>query len=76
MGLGEGPAGEVAFGLDADASEAVVIYDAILARGADAVESRRFEARVPVAAIDAASAPDALNRAANQVAVDVAAWVG
>ena len=64
------------FGLDADTSEAVVIYDAILARGPDKVESRRFEGRAPVAAIDAASAPAALNQAANQVAADVAAWVG
>jgi cholesterol transport system auxiliary component len=65
-----------AFGLDADTLEAVVIYDAAIQRGVDSVETRRFEARVPVAAIDAASAPDALNRAANQVAGEVAAWVG
>jgi len=65
-----------AFGLDADTSEAVVTYDAAMQRGAEAVETRRFEARVPVAAIDAASAPEALNRAANQVAAEVAAWVG
>jgi cholesterol transport system auxiliary component len=64
------------FGLDADRSEAVVIYDAALARGPEAVETRRFEARVSVPAIDAASAPGALNRAANQVAEEVAAWVG
>jgi cholesterol transport system auxiliary component len=64
------------FGLNADTLEAVLIYDAALARGKDAVETRRFEARVPVAAIDAASAPAALNRAANQVAAEVAAWVG
>lgn len=64
------------FGLDADTMEAVVVYDAAIARGADGVETRRFEARVPVAAIDAASAPAALNRAANQVAAEVAAWVG
>jgi cholesterol transport system auxiliary component len=65
-----------AFGLQADTMEAVVIYDAALARGSDTVETRRFEARVPVTAIDAAAAPDALNRAANQVAAEVAAWVG
>jgi cholesterol transport system auxiliary component len=65
-----------AFGLDADTSEAVVVYDAAVQRGADAIETRRFEARVPVAAIDAASAPAALNRAANQVASEVAAWIG
>ena len=64
------------FGLDADTSEAVAVYDAVLARGNDAVEARRFEARVPVPAIDAASAPAALNQAANQIAAEVAAWVG
>ncbi|HEY0112220.1 MAG TPA: ABC-type transport auxiliary lipoprotein family protein [Allosphingosinicella sp.] len=64
------------FGLNADTMEAVLIYDAVLARGQDAVETRRFEARVPVTAIDAASAPEALNRVANQVASEVAAWVG
>lgn len=64
------------FGLQADTMEAVAVYDAALARGADAVETRRFEARVPVTAIDAASAAPALNQAANRVAADVAAWVG
>jgi cholesterol transport system auxiliary component len=64
------------FGFDADTSEAVVIYDAILGRGPDAVESRRFEARVPVAVIDASTAPAALNTAANSVAAEVAAWIG
>ena len=64
------------FGLQADTMEAVAVYDAALARGADAVETRRFEARVPVAALDAASAASGLNEAANKVAADVAAWVG
>jgi cholesterol transport system auxiliary component len=64
------------FGLEEAGSQAVVVYDAVLARGANAVETRRFEARVPVAALDAASAPAALNRAANDVATQVAAWVG
>jgi len=64
------------FGLDADRMEAVLIYDAAVSRGNDAVETRRFEARVPVPALDAASAPAALNQAANQVATEVAAWVG
>jgi cholesterol transport system auxiliary component len=64
------------FGLDADRMEAVLVYDAAVLRGKDAVETRRFEARVPVAALDAANAPAALNRAANQVAAEVAAWVG
>jgi cholesterol transport system auxiliary component len=64
------------FGLQADRMEAVAIYDAALARGGDTVETRRFEARVPVIALDAASAAPALNQAANQVAAEVAAWVG
>jgi cholesterol transport system auxiliary component len=64
------------FGIDADSSEAVVIYDGVLARGADAVESRRFEARVAMPVVDAASAGPALNQAANRVAAEVAAWVG
>ena len=64
------------FGLDANRMEAVLVYDAAVSRGRDSVETRRFEARVPVAAIDAASAPAALNQAANKVAAEVAAWVG
>ena len=64
------------FGLDADRMEAVLVYDAAVSRGKDSVETRRFEARVPVAALDAASAPAALNQAANQVAAEVAAWIG
>ena len=50
--------------------------DANGARAPQAFEKRRFEARVPVAAIDAASAGVALNRAANQVAMQVADWIG
>lgn len=64
------------FGIQSDTMEAVAIYDAALARGTDAVESRRFEARVPVAAVDAVSAAPALNEAANRVAAEVASWIG
>jgi len=64
------------FGLQADRLEAVLIYDAALARGAESVETRRFEARVPVAAIDPLTVGPALNQAANQVAAQVAAWIG
>lgn len=64
------------FGLDATTREAVVTYDAALTRaGAQTVEKRRFEARVPVSAIDAVNAGTTLSQAANQVAADVAAWV-
>ena len=64
------------FGLDATTREAIVTYDAALTRaGKETVEKHRFEARVPVAAMDAASAGPAISQAANQVAVEVAAWV-
>jgi cholesterol transport system auxiliary component len=70
--------GEIrAFGLDEGTSEAVVTYDASLLRGTDPVfEKRRFEARVPVTRIDAADVGPALNQAANQVAAEVADWIG
>jgi cholesterol transport system auxiliary component len=64
------------FGLDSQRMEAVVTYDAALARGAEQVATRRFEARVPVASADRNSVAPALNQAANQVAVQVADWVG
>ncbi len=64
------------FGVDSDTMEAVVLYDAALARGADRVETRRFEARVPIAAVETAAVGSALNQAANQVATEVAAWIG
>lgn len=64
------------FGLDAPAMEVVVTYDAALARGADQVTTRRFEARLPVAAADRNNVAPALNSAANQVAAQVADWIG
>ena len=64
------------FGLDATTREAVVTYDASLSRGGtQTTQRRRFEARVPVAVIDAASTGPALNQAANRVAGEVADWV-
>jgi cholesterol transport system auxiliary component len=63
------------FGVDAAASEAVVVYDAVkLARG-QTVEKRRFEARRPVAAIEPGSTGVALNEAANEVAAQVSDWI-
>lgn len=65
------------FGLDATTREAVVTFDTALSRsGQPTIEKRRFEARVPVAAIDAASTGPALNQAANQVAAQLADWIG
>lgn len=62
------------FGIDAAGMAAVVTYDAVVARG-DMLQTRRFEARVPVSAIDATTVGVALNQAANQVAAQVADWV-
>ena len=64
------------FGYNAPTAEVVAIYDATLARTGGGVVTRRFEARVPVAAPDAASVAPALNEAANRIAAEVAAWVG
>ncbi len=65
------------FGLDSTAREAVVTFDAALTRaGKTTVEKRRFEARVPVAAIDATGSAAGINQAANTVATEVADWVG
>jgi cholesterol transport system auxiliary component len=65
------------FGIDARKSEAVVIYDAALNREkGKRLDTRRFEARAPVAIVDAANSGAALNRAANDVAAQVANWIG
>jgi cholesterol transport system auxiliary component len=64
------------FGYNASSAEVVAIYDAALARQGGGVTTRRFEARVPVAAPDAANVAPALNQAANQIASEVAAWIG
>jgi cholesterol transport system auxiliary component len=64
------------FGLDADRMEVVALYDAVLERGRNSVTTNRFEARVPVTAAQPALVAPALNQAANQIAVQVAAWVG
>jgi cholesterol transport system auxiliary component len=64
------------FGFDEAAQAVIVQYDATRSVGGGAqVETRRFEAQVPAAG-DAASVGNALNRAANQVALEAAAWIG
>lgn len=62
------------FGYHADTGEVVVVYDAAYATG-DSVQNRRFEARRPADGT-AATVPFALNDAANEVAAEVAAWLG
>jgi len=63
------------FGIDPVGMQAVITFDAQLSRDAGKVETRRFEAKAPVAAIDAAQSGTALNRAANDLAAQVADWV-
>ena len=64
------------FGYDTQAGAVVVRYDGALSRqGGTRVETRRFEASVPADGTAATVGP-ALNAAANQVAAQVAAWVG
>jgi cholesterol transport system auxiliary component len=64
------------FGFDEAAQAVIVQYDAARSAGGGAqVETRRFEAQVPATG-DAASVGPALNRAANQVALEAAGWIG
>ena len=53
-----------------------MIFDAVRNGDGSAVVSRRFEARVSVAEPEAGFVGPALNRAANQVAGEVAEWIG
>jgi cholesterol transport system auxiliary component len=67
----------VDFGLDATTGQAVATFDAMLVRQAQgALESRRFQAKAPAAAQNAAGIAAALSQASNQIASEVADWVG
>ena len=66
-----------AFGLDATAMAVVVTFDGTISRsGSDRLDSRRFTARVPVSSDTGPAVAVAINQAANQVAGEVADWVG
>ena len=62
------------FGVDAATNEAVVVFDAVKITRGNPTEKRRFEARRPVAAVEAAPVAAALNEAANEVALQIAEW--
>ena len=66
----------VRFGLDPNAMEVVVEFEATLVRPQNVVATNRFQARVSVPEATAAAVAPALNQAANEVAGQVAAWVG
>jgi cholesterol transport system auxiliary component len=66
------------FGVDARSNEVVVAYQAMLvSAGGKTVTQRRFEVREPIGGeVEAKPVGEALTRAANKVAVDVAGWLG
>lgn len=64
------------FGYDSATGQAIVQFDGALSTaGGTRVETRRFEASVPTNGSAEGIGP-ALNRAANQVATEVAQWIG
>jgi len=66
----------VELGYDATRSSVVARYDALLQMPDGRVLTRRFESTVPGIAPEAAAVGSALNQAANDVAAQVAEWVG
>lgn len=64
------------FGFDARSQSVIVRFDAVRSGAGDSVQTRRFESIIPGVAAEAAPVGDALNRAANDVAGQVADWVG
>ncbi len=63
------------FGIDAPNNQAVVVYDAVKVGRGKPLQKQRFEAREAIAAIEPGAASSSLNKAANKVAADVAAWI-
>jgi cholesterol transport system auxiliary component len=64
------------FGYDAQTGQVVVVYDGSLATaGGSQVQTRRFTATAPADGTGSSVGP-ALNHAANEVAVEVAKWIG
>lgn len=64
------------FGFDVASGSVVVRYDAIRQGAGGVVETRRFEAVEPGVPAEAAPVGMALNRASNEVARQVADWLG
>jgi cholesterol transport system auxiliary component len=63
------------FGIDAPNNQAIVVYDAVRVVRGKPLQKQRFEAREAIAAIEPGAASASLNKAANKVAADVAAWI-
>ncbi len=65
----------IEFTIDARNMQAVVVYDAVKLVKGQVVQKRRFETREALTIIDASSAGNALNTAANRLAADMATWL-
>lgn len=66
----------VDFGIDAEAKQAVVTFDATLTSATPGEARRqRFTARVPVKKINVDRVAGPISEAANKVALDVASWI-
>lgn len=66
----------ITMGYDAQTSSVVVRYDAIRTSAGGAVQTKRFESVIPGVRAKGEDIGPALNRAANDVASQVADWVG
>lgn len=64
------------FGFEPARMEVVIAYEGALSRGQQSLQTQRFEARVPVTTQDVTTIAPALNQAANQLAEQVADWIG
>jgi cholesterol transport system auxiliary component len=64
------------FGLNAGSMQVDVVYDATIQREGNRIETRRFEGHAPAASVHEVAVAQALNTAANDVAAQVADWVG
>ncbi len=62
------------FGLDARTNQVVIVYDTTITNDSG-VRTRRFEQREPVFAQDAQTVAQALNRAANRMAIEFSDWI-
>ena len=64
------------FGYDARSQSVIVRFDAVRSGAGTEILTRRFESVIPGITAEAGPVGDALNRAANDVAGQVADWVG
>lgn len=62
------------FGLDARSNETVIVYDATIS-DSNGVRTRRFEQRERLFSQDPQTVAQALNRAANRMAIEFSDWV-